>query len=276
MLSEARWNGATNLQRGKALKAWQGARGSRYRWNVLDLLNRFGKKAVTCYLFSDIDLAQVEKLRKHFADEGHSVTVTAFLIKAIGLAQRRHPASRTMCLPGSRLVTYNNIVAGFTVEKEVEGQPIVFFGEIEGPDKKSLLEIAGALKDYADSDIVNLPKLREQMMFAQMPWLVRQLLLSLATWFPSFRLKFMGATFGLSSLGALGVGAVAGPSVCTSVFGVGAVSERAVVRNGEIVARPMLTLSLNFDHRVMDVWQAARFLKEIREYLEGDLLDCME
>lgn len=277
MLNEAGRNtcAAGSLHCNEAGKTWHSGRISHYRWNVLDLMSLFGRGSLTCHLFCDIDMARVEELRKQFKTEGHNVTVTAFLIKAISLAQYRHPASRTMCLPGSRLVTYNDIVAGFTVEKEVEGQAIVFFGEIEGSDKKPLGQLAKELKDYAESDVAQVPKLREQRLFSQLPWLVRQLILHLADWFPSVRFRLIGATFGLNSLGALGVMALAGPSACTSVFGVGAVTQLAVVCDGEIVLRPQLTLSLNFDQRVMSVGQASQFLKDIKALLEGDLADLV-
>lgn len=79
----------------------------------------------------------------------------------------------------------------------------------------------------------------------------------------------MAATFGLSSLGALGADVAFGPSVCTAVFGVGAVADRAVVREGKIVIRPMLTLVLSYDQRVMDGGVAARFLGEVKGLLEA-------
>jgi pyruvate/2-oxoglutarate dehydrogenase complex dihydrolipoamide acyltransferase (E2) component len=203
--------------------------------------------------------------------DGHKLTVTAFILKAAAIAQRSHPVSRTFYLPGRRLVTYEEVVAGFTVERLVDNEPIVFFGEIEHADDKPLTALADELKEYCDGDMMSVPKLKEQIQFARMPWLVRQVVWSLGYWFPALRLLCMKATFGLSSLGALGVSFVCGPSVCTSVFGVGEVEERVVVRNGDLAVRPIMTLSLSFDQRVMDGAQAARFLRDVRLLLEGGL-----
>ena len=199
------------------------------------------------------------------------MTVTAFILKAVAIAQKSHPLSRTFYLPGRRIVTYEDVVAGFTVERLVDNEPIVFFGEIEHADDKPLLELADELKEYSDGDLMSVKKLKEQILFAQMPWLVRQLIWCLGYWFPALRLLCMKATFGVSSLGALGVSLVCGPSVCTSVFGVGEVEERVVVRNGELAVRPIMTLALCFDQRVMDGAQAARFLRDVRLLLEGGL-----
>lgn len=223
---------------------------------------------MTAYMLVDIDMSAIEENRTLHDLEGCHLTVTAYLIKAIAIAQMSHPVSRTFSLPFGRTVTYHDVVAGFTVERDVEGEPIVFFGEIEKPHMKSLEELAAALKTHATGDLMTVPKLRQQMIFATMPWLLRQIILWAGLCFPTLRLLCMGATFGLSSLGALGVSSVCGPSVCTAVFGVGAAQDQVVVRNGELVVRPIMSLSLSYDHNVMDCGEAARFMQTIKKLLE--------
>ncbi|MGH9552336.1 MAG: 2-oxo acid dehydrogenase subunit E2, partial [Terriglobales bacterium] len=191
-------------------------------------------------------------------------------------AQRSHPASRTFPVPGGRMVTYENITAGFTVERFVEGEPIVFFGEIEHSDEMSLADLAAALQQYSDAELTDVRKLREQFIFAQMPSIVRHAILTGAQWFPQLRLKCMAATFGLSNLGSVGTTACFGPSVCSAVFGVGRVAERPVVIDGEIEVRPVLTLGLSFDHKAMDARQAAAFLQEVRRLMEGGLKERLQ
>ncbi len=258
-----------NCARTKIGRPYHIRRPSRYRQNVLDMITVVGARAVTAYIFVDVDMSFVESVRKKFDDEGRHLTVTVFVLKAIGIAQEGHPASRTFCLPFGREVTYNNIVAGFTVEREVEGEPIVFFCEIEKPQSKSLLELSEVLRSCAEDDLMKERKLRQQMIFAQFPFLLRRLILMLGLWFPALRLICMGATFGLSSLGALGVRSVCGPSVCTSVFGLGAVEERAILVNGDYTIKPMMTISLSFDQRALDYGQAVLFLSEVKSLLEG-------
>src|SRR6185369_2439531 len=101
----------------------------------------------------DIDMSWVEELRKQLNSQGHKVTVTSVLLKAIGLAQRKHPDSRTATLPFGRTVTFNDITAGFTVEKEVDDQVAVFFGTIDAPDSKPIEEIARELRVFAQGKI---------------------------------------------------------------------------------------------------------------------------
>ena len=58
----------------------------------------------------------------------------------------------------------------------------------------------------------------------------------------------------------------------TGILGVGRVVEKPVVREGAIVARSMMGLSLTFDHRVEDGAPAAEFLKTVTEYLANPAL----
>ena len=55
-----------------------------------------------------------------------------------------------------------------------------------------------------------------------------------------------------------------------AILGLGRIVDRAVVENGSVVARPVLPVSLTFDHRVVDGAQALAFVGQLREYLEQD------
>ena len=60
----------------------------------------------------------------------------------------------------------------------------------------------------------------------------------------------------------------------SAVLGMHTIQERAVVRDGEIVIRPMMNLALSYDHRLIDGREAVQFLKRVKELLEepGELL----
>ncbi|MGD9890490.1 MAG: dihydrolipoamide acetyltransferase family protein [Dehalococcoidia bacterium] len=77
-------------------------------------------------------------------------------------------------------------------------------------------------------------------------------------------------TFTVSNLGMYGVEtlvAIIQPGQA-AILGVGNVEERAVVREGQVVARSMMTVALSADHRVTDGAQGAQFLAEIKTLLE--------
>jgi pyruvate dehydrogenase E2 component (dihydrolipoamide acetyltransferase) len=77
-------------------------------------------------------------------------------------------------------------------------------------------------------------------------------------------------TFTISNLGMYGVEqfiAVLNPPQA-AILAVGAIEDRAVPRNDEVVVRPMLTMTLTCDHRTIDGATAADFLRTVKEFLE--------
>jgi pyruvate dehydrogenase E2 component (dihydrolipoamide acetyltransferase) len=83
-----------------------------------------------------------------------------------------------------------------------------------------------------------------------------------------------GGTFTITNLGMYDVDAFT-PIINlpeAAILGVGRIQPKAVVRNGQIVARQMWTLSLAFDHRLVDGAPAARFLQRIKQLVENPFL----
>ncbi|MBV8081037.1 MAG: 2-oxo acid dehydrogenase subunit E2 [Actinobacteria bacterium] len=79
-----------------------------------------------------------------------------------------------------------------------------------------------------------------------------------------------GGTFTISNLGMYGVEqfvAVLNPPQA-AILAVGATQDRAVVVDGDVVVRPMLTLTLTVDHRAVDGAPAADFLRTLKSFLE--------
>ncbi len=79
-----------------------------------------------------------------------------------------------------------------------------------------------------------------------------------------------GGTFTISNLGMYGVEqfvAVLNPPQA-AILAVGAIEDRPVARDGEVVARPTMTLTLTCDHRTIDGATAADFLRTVKEFLE--------
>jgi 2-oxoisovalerate dehydrogenase E2 component (dihydrolipoyl transacylase) len=87
-----------------------------------------------------------------------------------------------------------------------------------------------------------------------------------------------GGTFTITNVGSVG-GLLTFPVINhpeVAIMGTHSIQERPVVRDGQIVVRSMVYLSLAFDHRVVDGALAARFLREIADLLAAPELLLME
>ncbi len=86
--------------------------------------------------------------------------------------------------------------------------------------------------------------------------------------------EMKGSTFTLSSLGMFGVeeftANINQPE--SAILAVGAILDKPVVINKEVVVRPMMKLTLSYDHRVIDGAKAAQFMKTLRELVEEPIL----
>jgi pyruvate dehydrogenase E2 component (dihydrolipoamide acetyltransferase) len=80
-----------------------------------------------------------------------------------------------------------------------------------------------------------------------------------------------GSTFTVSNFGALGVDdgmpVINYPEA--AILGMGSIKPRPVVVDRAVVARPTMSLTCAFDHRVVDGAQAAAFLGDLRALLEA-------
>ena len=79
-----------------------------------------------------------------------------------------------------------------------------------------------------------------------------------------------GGTFSISNLGMFGVEhfiAVLNPPQ-VAILAVGAIEERPVVLAGQVVVRPMMSLTLTSDHRALDGATSAEFLATVKAFLE--------
>jgi len=79
-----------------------------------------------------------------------------------------------------------------------------------------------------------------------------------------------GGTFTISNLGMYGIEqfvAVLNPPQA-AILAVGATEDRAVVVDGELVVRPMMTMTLTVDHRAVDGAEGADFLRTVKQFLE--------
>lgn len=83
--------------------------------------------------------------------------------------------------------------------------------------------------------------------------------------------ELSGSTFTLNNVGSFG-GSSGTPIINypeAAILAIGRLQEKPIVRNGAILARPMMPLALSFDHRLIDGAQAGRFLARFKALVEN-------
>jgi pyruvate dehydrogenase E2 component (dihydrolipoamide acetyltransferase) len=196
-------------------------------------------------LQADVDMEECAALRSQLKRLGQAdaPTYNDMVIKACALALREHPRANSSYRDG-RLQLHGRVNVGVAVAVDADEStggalivPTVFDADI-----KSLGEIARETRALAS-------RVREGSITPP---------------------ELGGGTFTVSNLGMFGVTsfmAIINPPQA-AILSVGAVQPRPVARDGEIVARQEMTVTLACDHRILYGADAARFLARIRELLE--------
>ncbi|MBV9545895.1 MAG: 2-oxo acid dehydrogenase subunit E2 [Chloroflexi bacterium] len=195
-------------------------------------------------LFLEADFSELARFRKQLQPEfarlgTEKLPWDALIAKAAALALVEHRAVLAQWAEGQTLRHPETVNVGIAVALEPEGLVVPV---LRDADKRSLRDLAADLVGLADK--------------------ARAGRLSPA--------EMQGGGFTITNLGAYridGFTPIVNPPE-TAILGVGRVADKAVVVDGKIEARTMCSLSLSFDHRVVDGAPAAAFLARLAELLE--------
>ena len=188
-----------------------------------------------------VDMSAMKAYREQLKAKEIKVSYTDLLVKFVAKALTEYPLLN--CSVEDNKIRYKHYV-NMGVAVALDNGLVV--PNVTDADKKSLTEISAEIKELAK--------------------LAREGGLPME--------KLRGGTFTITNLGMYGIESftpiINQPEV--AILGVTAMEDRAVVRGGEIVIRPMMTLSLTFDHRVVDGSVAAEFLQRVKNLLENPAL----
>ena len=195
------------------------------------------------YLAIEVDTREFGETRQQLVplienETGIRLTVTDLIIKMVAKALEDNPAVNCAYVDGS-VKFFKRIDIGLVTA--VEGGLLV--PVIRQANQKSLAEIAQAraeLTQRARDGKLSMVEMRD-------------------------------STFTISNLGMFGIdqfSAVLQPPEA-AILAVGRIADKAVVRDGQIVIRPMMTLTLSIDHRILDGVIGSLFLQSLKDYIQN-------
>lgn len=220
------------------------------RKRVAERLLQAQSNAAILTTFNEVEMSAVMRLRKEFGERfekkhGVKLGFMSFFVKAAIEALKSFPAVNAY-LEGDEVVFHHYYDVGVAVS----GSRGLVVPVIRDADLKSMAELEKTIAEYgvkAKSDKLQLADLQ-------------------------------GGTFTISNGGIFG-SMLSTPILNppqTGILGMHNIQERAVVRDGQVVARPMMYLALSYDHRLIDGREAVQFLVRIKDCLEAPERMLME
>jgi 2-oxoglutarate dehydrogenase E2 component (dihydrolipoamide succinyltransferase) len=193
--------------------------------------------------FNDVDMSRVMEIRSDYKDAfekkfGVSLGFMSFFIKAAVEALKEYPEINAF-IDGKEIVYHHYYHIGVAIGT---GRGLVV-PVIRHCEKLSLAQMEQAIVDYV-------AKIRENR-------------LDLA--------DLEGGTFTITNGGVFG-SLLSTPILNTpqsAILGMHRIEKRPVVRDDQIVVRPMMYLALSYDHRIVDGREAVTYLRRIKEFLEN-------
>jgi pyruvate dehydrogenase E2 component (dihydrolipoamide acetyltransferase) len=194
------------------------------------------------------DLVEVRGRAKERAGErGVKLTYLPFIVKAVVAGLKKWPALNASLDESTQEIVRKGY---YHIGVATQGPHGLAVTVVRDADKLSIFQIA-----------------------AEIERLARAVQAGTAT-----RDDLTGSTFTISSLGKLG-GLHATPIINfpeVGVLGVHKMEQRPAVVDGEIVARWRMNLAISLDHRIVDGWDGAMFVQEVKSLLEDPTLMFME
>ncbi|HYI32232.1 MAG TPA: 2-oxo acid dehydrogenase subunit E2 [Glaciibacter sp.] len=210
----------------------------------------------------------VTEARAQIFDAETRVSWTGFVVATIARAVALHPEVNAR-KAGNRILTFERVDIGATVERHAAGRTVLDVVTIRNADQKSCAEITEMLHEakYGSGRSDRQSGLTEQLW--RVPGSIRRTAFRLAGTRPRVAASF-GPAVGVTSLGMFssGWGWAIPLAPLAVVVTVGGVMDRPAVHEGRIAARPMLPLTLSFDHAVIDGAPAARIAATLRTFAE--------
>ena len=235
------------IYQGKRVKSTISLKGMRKA--IAEHMHRSLSISAQLTAMGEIDMTEMVKLRETLVSQaeviGARITYTDIFVFTVARLLKEHPIINSSLID-NEIKLWESINVGVAVALE-EG---LIVPVVKDADKKSLVEISQTVRALAE-------KTREGKLVPD---------------------DISGGTFTITNLGALGGGYRFETAIInqpeSAILGVGGISDRAVVRDGQIVIRPIMTYYFTYDHRVVNGADAARFMTSVIQRLEnpGSLL----
>jgi pyruvate/2-oxoglutarate dehydrogenase complex dihydrolipoamide acyltransferase (E2) component len=221
----------------------------------------------------EVDVSRARAfLREHQAHTGEALSFTAFLIVCLAKAADEHKAVQAFRQGSKRLILFDEVDVLTDIERDVAGQKFVVPHIVRAANHKTVRELHNEIRAAQRADVKNIRKrfrllLLPTVLYRPFLWAFGRL----GRRRPQLWKTIVG-TVEISAVGMFGNGAGWGipPALPTALMvTVGVIGEKPGVVDGQIAIRDYLSLTISFDHDIIDGAPAARFTQQLKELIES-------
>ncbi len=237
--------------------------GQRFLMDVLDVARKPDGFATML-----LDMSQAKKFRDEFRKRhGIPLTFLHLIIKACAMTIEKYPWSHYM-LDGYKIIRPSSIDIGVSVAGRENITPVAVIKEANTKSLKEIVEeFIRKRREVLKEEGENLERLNKIGQWIPLNS-IRKALIRFFSKNQGVRRRVIG-TFQIVSIGSREIEFHL-PNVIgtTALLGMGGVIKRPIVIRDKIEIRPTLYVSIQIDHRMLQVVNSLRFLKRFRRYLE--------
>jgi pyruvate dehydrogenase E2 component (dihydrolipoamide acetyltransferase) len=224
-------------------------RGMRKR--IADSMARSKATAAHFTYVEEIDMTELvsvrERAKSRAAERGVKLNYLPFIVKAVVSGLKKWPMLNASLDEATQEIVRKKY---YHIGIAAQGPQGLVVTVVRDADKRSIFDLSKEIDRLAEAVRTN----------------------------TATREELTGSTFTISSLGKLG-GVLATPIINfpeVAIIGVHKIEEKPAVRNGQIVIRSLMNLSISVDHRLADGWDGAMFLQDVKALLEDPTTMFME
>lgn len=226
----------------------------------------------------EFDITQArEMIRQHRAQTGEALSFSAFFLGCLGKAIEAEKEMHAYRNWRNQLIVFDEVDVNMLFEVEVDGKKTIRPHILRGVNKKSVREIHEEIRAF-QSQYQSSEESKFIDRFVQLPGFIRRIFLGVLFKNPRMIKDYYGTVM-VSSLGMFGRGTGWGIPVPnhTLQLTLGGIGEKPGVVDHRIEVRKYMSVTISFDHNLVDGAPAARFIDQLKKLIEkGDGLSEIE
>jgi len=231
---------------------------------------RMGRQKHTVHGLVEFDVSRArETIRKHKVQTGETLSFSAFVLACLGKAIDMNKHMHAYRSWRNRLIIFDEVDVNTLFEVEIDGKKTIRPHILRGVNKKTFREIHEEIRTF-QQEHKSSQESKFIEWFVRLPGFARRLFLWVLFKQPQLIKEYYGTVL-LTSVGMFGTGGSWGIPVSnhTLQLTLGGIVKKPGILEDRIKVREYLSVTISFDHDIIDGAPAARFTQRLKELIES-------